>query len=38
MPVIALMWSVIDGESIGWQHLLAMCIILAGVYLVRRSV
>lgn len=37
MPVIALLWSVADGESIGWQHVAAMLVILTGVYLVRRS-
>ncbi len=37
MPVVALGWSIIDGEYIGFQHLAAMLIILAGVYLVRRA-
>jgi drug/metabolite transporter (DMT)-like permease len=37
MPVIALVWSLVDGEKIGLEHLLAMLLILGGVYMVRRA-
>lgn len=33
IPVIALMWGVIDGEQIGWYHLIGMALILFGVYI-----
>lgn len=35
MPLISVGWGVLDGESIGWHHLLGMALILAGVYLSR---
>lgn len=34
IPMVALMWGVIDGEPIGWIHLLGILTILTGVYLV----
>lgn len=34
IPVVATLWGVIDGESIGWMHLSGLCLILSGVYLV----
>jgi drug/metabolite transporter (DMT)-like permease len=34
MPIFALMWGVLDGESIGLLQVLSMLIILIGVYLV----
>lgn len=37
MPIIALIWGVLDGESITWIHFLGMGLILFGVYLVRRQ-
>lgn len=38
MPIIALLWGVIDGEGIHALHLLAMCLILGGVALISRKV
>lgn len=35
IPIVALMWGVFDGESIGILHLLCLAIIVSGVYLVR---
>jgi drug/metabolite transporter (DMT)-like permease len=34
IPIVALFWGVIDGESIGWMHIIGMCAILLGVWLV----
>lgn len=34
-PVIAVGWGVLDGESVGWLHLVGMIVIFAGVYLTR---
>lgn len=34
IPLVALLWGVWDGESVGWGHLTGMLLILAGVYLV----
>jgi drug/metabolite transporter (DMT)-like permease len=33
MPVIVLLWGVFDGENIGFTHVIALCLILAGVYI-----
>ncbi len=35
IPIVALIWGVLDGEYIGWMHMLSMGIILLGVYLIR---
>ena len=35
IPIVALMWGVFDGESIGILHLLCLAVIVSGVYLVR---
>lgn len=35
MPVVAVGWGVIDGEPVGWIHLVAMVIILGGIFLGR---
>ena len=35
VPVVALLWGIIDGEFIGLFHLLSMLLILVGIYLVR---
>ncbi len=35
IPIVALIWGVLDGEYIGWMHLLSMGVILFGVYLIR---
>jgi len=37
MPIVALMWGVLDGEKIYLLHYVGMLIILAGVLLVNRS-
>jgi drug/metabolite transporter (DMT)-like permease len=34
IPVFAIMWGLLDGESITVLHLICMCFILAGVYLI----
>lgn len=34
IPVVALLWGVVDGENIGWEHLVGMISILLGVYVV----
>jgi drug/metabolite transporter (DMT)-like permease len=34
IPVVALLWGIIDGEAVGLHHALGMLTILAGVYLV----
>jgi drug/metabolite transporter (DMT)-like permease len=36
MPLVSLLWGVLDGESIGWMHVIGMGLILSGVYLSRR--
>lgn len=35
IPIVALIWGVLDGEFIGWMHMLSMGVILLGVYLIR---
>lgn len=35
IPVIALLWGLIDGENITWVHLLSLLIVIAGVYLIK---
>lgn len=37
IPIFAFLWGVIDGETIGIQHLVGMAIILVGVYLVNKA-
>lgn len=37
IPIVALFWGFLDGESIGLVHLLGMGLILTGVYLIRKS-
>lgn len=34
IPVVALLWGLWDGESVGWHHFAGMLTILLGVYLV----
>ncbi|MDX1942668.1 MAG: DMT family transporter [Saprospiraceae bacterium] len=36
MPIVALLWGLLDGETIGLYHLLGMGLILLGVYLSRK--
>jgi drug/metabolite transporter (DMT)-like permease len=37
MPVVAVMWGVIDGEQLLPGHFLGMALILGGVYLANRK-
>ncbi|MDR6560063.1 MULTISPECIES: DMT family transporter [unclassified Arcicella] len=37
IPIVAILWGVLDGEAIIFQHYLGMSIILIGVYLVNKS-
>ena len=36
IPVTALAWGVLDGESLEWTHLVGMVLILIGVYVMRK--
>lgn len=33
IPLVALLWGAVDGESIGWVHFIGMTLILSGVYI-----
>jgi len=35
IPIVAMIWGFVDGEYVGWMHLLSMVFILIGVYLIR---
>ncbi len=35
IPVVALIWGLLDGEAIGLWHLLSLALIIVGVYLIR---
>lgn len=35
IPIVAILWGLVDGEFIGWMHLTSMGVILIGVYLIR---
>lgn len=37
MPIVAIVWGVIDGEQLSFVHYIGMCIVLFGVYLVNRK-
>jgi len=37
IPIFAILWGVIDGEQISFMHLLCMCFILLGVYLINQK-
>ncbi len=37
IPVVAVLWGVIDGEPIGWIHAVGLSLILAGVYMATRK-
>ncbi|GAB4423956.1 MAG: DMT family transporter [Bacteroidia bacterium] len=37
IPVVAIFWGVLDGEPLGWHHMLALLLLLAGVWVVRRA-
>jgi drug/metabolite transporter (DMT)-like permease len=34
IPIVAILWGVLDGEIINWKHILAMLAILTGIYLI----
>lgn len=36
IPIVALMWGLLDGESVGWIHLVFIGVILGGVWLVTK--
>ena len=36
MPLVSIIWGVLDGETIGWYHFLGMALILMGVYWSRK--
>ncbi|HSI90085.1 MAG TPA: DMT family transporter, partial [Adhaeribacter sp.] len=37
MPIVALLWGILDGETIHLYHYIGMIIILAGVFIVNRA-
>ena len=37
IPIVAVMWGIIYGETIGWKQLVCLLIILFGVYVANRS-
>ncbi|HWK58810.1 MAG TPA: DMT family transporter [Parapedobacter sp.] len=37
IPIVAVMWGVLDGERLGWSHALGGTLILMGVYLIQRQ-
>ena len=37
IPIFAIMWGVLDGEKVTLLHLICMCFILSGVYLISRE-
>jgi drug/metabolite transporter (DMT)-like permease len=37
MPIVALFWGFLDGELLGWPHVLGMLAILIGIWLVNRK-
>jgi drug/metabolite transporter (DMT)-like permease len=37
VPIVALMWGVLDGEAIQFWHYIGMVVILAGVLIVNRA-
>jgi drug/metabolite transporter (DMT)-like permease len=36
IPIVAIMWGVLDGESLGWVQVLGFAIVIAGVFLINR--
>lgn len=36
MPIVSVIWGLLDGEMVGWQHLIGLMLILGGVYLSRK--
>lgn len=37
IPIVAVVWGVIDGEAIEWNHLAGLGIIMTGIYLVNKK-
>jgi drug/metabolite transporter (DMT)-like permease len=37
MPVVALAWGILDGETISMLHIAGLCLILVGVYFTKKS-
>ncbi len=37
IPVVAILWGILDGEAFGINHLVGMLLILSGVYLIKRK-
>ncbi|MGL4599040.1 MAG: DMT family transporter, partial [Bacteroidia bacterium] len=37
IPMVAMIWGIVDGESVGWLHALCIGVILVGVWLVNRG-
>lgn len=37
IPIVAMLWGVFDGEWINWIHIVAICGILSGVWMVNRK-
>jgi drug/metabolite transporter (DMT)-like permease len=37
IPIVALVWGILDGEHLNWGHYLGMGLILIGVYLLRKK-
>lgn len=37
IPIVAILWGIIDGETIGIRHIVSIMIILGGVYIVNRK-
>ncbi len=34
IPIVAILWGIMDGEIISWKHILAMLAIMTGIYLI----
>ena len=37
IPVVALLWGVFDGETLGWYHIVGLALIITGVYAIRQA-
>ena len=37
IPLVALLWGIVDGEVLIWSHLVGFLLILSGIYLVKRK-
>lgn len=37
MPIVAVGWGLLDGESLGWGHFIGMAAVITGVYLANRK-